>query len=150
MTSCRVFIGMLALAVGLAGLGVGVAKAKGPSHVHLKPARIIVLEDVRRSSYGTGGDSRVSSWRLHSHQAAHRHHHAAADPTVILEPTSAADAAAEDGALLLNLVVAGFVALLMLAFYWTPARPSPGRAVGDLWQPSFATVGRLDRPPRAA
>ena len=150
MSSRRVLVCVLVFVLGLHGLGVGMSKAQGRSHIHLEPARILVLDDVRRSHHRTGVDSRVSLWLGHSHQVASRHHHAAADPTVIVEALSAADVAADDGALSLDLVVAAFIAVLMLAFCWTPAQHSQGRARRALWQPSFAMVRLLDRPPRFA
>ena len=150
MSSRRVLVCVLAFVVALQGLGVGMSKAEGRSHTHLEPARILVLDDVRRSHHRTGVDSRVSLWLGHSHQVASRHHHAVADPTVIVEALSAADVAADDGVLSLDLVVAAFIAVLMLAFCWTPAQHSQGRARRALWQPSFAMVRLLDRPPRFA
>lgn len=134
----------------LQGLSVSVSMAQGAAHVHLRPASILVLEDVRRPGHFTPENSLQKEWWGHSHQTSLRHHHSLTDPTVVLDPDGAALTAADEGALTHDLAIAAFVAVLMLAFWWAPAHFSQQRALRTFWQPSFVTARLLERPPQPA
>ena len=136
--------------LALQSISVNFSLARGPAHVHSKPAPLLVLEDVRRSAHFAPEKSLSQAWLGHSHRIAERHHHSLTDPTVVLDPDDAALTAAEEGTLAHDLAIAAFVAILMLTFWWAPANLSQQRALRILWQPSFVTARLLDRPPQAA
>ena len=146
--SWRLRIGSCLLAglLALQGVMVGVSIGSGPAHVHREPARIMVLEDVRRMSGSGFVETHPHGPWGHSHQTVLRHHHAAADPSVVIDAANAAD----EGGLLHDLVVSAFVAVLLLALLWAPAALSQQRAARAAWQPSFAMARLLERPPQPA
>ncbi|MDQ6683872.1 MAG: hypothetical protein M3Z16_01980 [Pseudomonadota bacterium] len=139
---------MIAL-VAVQGVSVSYFAARGPAHTHREVPRIAVLEDVRRVGPSATQGHSFQEWPGHSHQTSWRHHHPSADPSVVLDPDNAAFAATEDGTLAHDLAIAAFVAVLVLAFRWTPAVLSQQRAVRASWQPSFVTARLLERPPQA-
>jgi len=150
LLSRKVLVWLLVGFLTLQGISVSFSMAQGPAHVHLKPASILVLEDVRRAGHFTPENSLSHEWWGHSHQTSLRHRHSLTDPTVVLRPDGDALTAAEEGALAHDLTIAAFVAVLMLALWWAPANFSQQRALRTLWQPSFVTARLLERPPQPA
>ena len=142
----------------LQGLGVGMASARGPGHVHrgafaqaaAAPAsRALLLVDVRRGAAPSARQVRPLTWFVHHHGDEQRHHHAAGDASVVFTD-AAADAAMHDDSLALDLAVAAFLALLVSMALWQPATGRQRHTALARWWPSSGASRRLERPPQAA